>query len=62
MTFPVSTAGMRFASLAVEESTTLTAWQPVPPARIAVLPDGSWQIQPAAAPQTFYRLAVTPKP
>jgi lysophospholipase L1-like esterase len=62
MSFPVSTEGTWFASLVVEESTTLTAWRPVPPARITVLPDGSWQLQPAAAPQTFYRLAVTPKP
>ena len=29
---------------------------------IYLLPDGTWQVQPAEAPQTFYRLAVTPKP
>ena len=62
MSFPVATVGARFASLEVEESTTLSAWLPVPAARITVQPDLSWKIQPSGAARTFYRLAVTPRP
>jgi len=62
MTFPVSATGLRYASLTVEETTTLTSWLPVPPERITMLPDETWRIQPSGFPSTFYRLAVTPRP
>lgn len=61
MTFPVSAMGLRYASLTVEESTTLTSWLPVPSERITVLPDETWRIQPSGFTKTFYRLAVTPR-
>jgi hypothetical protein len=62
LSFAVSPVGSRFASLTVEESTTLSSWQPVPTVRITVRPDSSWQIRPSGAARTFYRLAVIPMP
>jgi lysophospholipase L1-like esterase len=62
MSFAVSPVGSRFASLTVEESTTLSSWQPVPAGRITVRPDSTWQIRPSGAARSFYRLAVTPRP
>lgn len=60
--FATSAVGLKFASLTVEESTTLTAWLPVPAGRITVGLDGVWQIAPSAAVRTFYRLAAAPRP
>jgi lysophospholipase L1-like esterase len=62
MGFAVSAAGLRYATLAVEETTTLTSWLPVPSSRITMLPDDTWRIQPSGSARTFYRLAVTPRP
>lgn len=62
MRFATSAAGLKFAALTVEESTTLATWQPVPATRIVVSPDGVWQILPSAADRTFYRLAAVPRP
>lgn len=62
MHFATSLAGQKFASLTVEESSTLAAWLPVPASRISVALDGVWQISPPAASRTFYRLAVSPRP
>ena len=62
MHFATSAAAQQFAAITVEESTTLIEWQPVPAARIAVAPDGVWQISPPAAARAFYRLAVRPMP
>lgn len=59
---PISATAARFAALVVEESAELEDWQPVPATRIDVLSDGMWQVRPAGAARTFYRLAVTPRP
>ncbi|MCF7673890.1 MAG: SGNH/GDSL hydrolase family protein [Akkermansiaceae bacterium] len=59
--FALSTEGTRFATVAVEESTALAGWQPVPEWRIEVQPDG-WRVLPSGAARNFYRLAVTPQP
>lgn len=61
MDFPASAEALRFATLAVEETVTLQSWSPVPPARISILPDSSWRVQPSGAARTFYRLAATPR-
>ena len=62
MHFATSAAGQEFAAITVEESPTLTAWQPVPANRVTITPGGVWQISPPAAARTFYRLAVRPLP
>ena len=62
MHFATSAAGQEFAAITVEESPTLTAWQPVPAGRVTITPAGVWQISPPAAARTFYRLAVRPMP
>lgn len=62
MHFATSAAAQEFAAITVEESPTLTTWQPVPADRVAITPDGVWQISPPAAARAFYRLAVRPKP
>ena len=62
MSFATSAAGLEFASINLEESTTLVDWRPVPISRIAVGSDGVWQISPSGAARTFYRLAAVPRP
>jgi len=53
---------LRFASLGIEESTTLTNdWENTPENKIDILPDGTWRILPAG-PKRFYRLSATPRP
>lgn len=60
--FTPSVAAQQFATLVAEESSDLVTWLPVPAARISVTPEGAWEVAPAAAASTFYRLAVTPLP
>jgi len=62
MRFTPSLEAQNFASLSVEESSTLATWLPVPAARITVAADGTWEVAPAAAAGNFYRLAVAPRP
>ncbi len=62
MSFATSAAGLEFATINLEESTTLVNWLSVPLSRITVGPDGVWQISPSAAASTFYRLAAVPRP
>jgi lysophospholipase L1-like esterase len=55
-------APLRYASLNVEESTTLDSnWTPTPASRVEILPDGTWVIQPDGG-RRFYRLATEPRP
>lgn len=57
-----SATGLRFGSLAAEESQDLSMWSPVPAGRTTVAPDGSVSITPAAGPKGFARLRATPNP
>lgn len=57
-----SAAGLRFGTLAAEESQDLSLWSPVPAGRTSVAPDGSVSITPAAGPKGFARLRATPHP
>lgn len=57
-----SATGLRFGSLAAEESTGLALWSPVPAGRTSFAPDGTVSITPAAGPKGFARLRATPNP
>ena len=62
LSFPTSTAGLRFADLKVMESMTLgNDWAPVPQGRISVV-NGTWSVAPKGTAKNFYRLEATPKP
>ncbi|MCW1924698.1 SGNH/GDSL hydrolase family protein [Luteolibacter arcticus] len=54
--------GLRFANLIPQESTNLTTWTPVPPARTQTAGDGTVSVTPAAGSKGFVRLQATPKP
>ncbi len=54
--------GLRYASLIAEESTNLTTWTPVPPARTITAGDGTVSVTPAAGSKGFVRLQANPKP
>jgi len=54
--------GLRFATLVPEESTDLTTWTPVPPARTNTAGDGTVSVTPAAGSKGFVRLQSNPKP
>ncbi|MGC4015853.1 MAG: GDSL-type esterase/lipase family protein [Luteolibacter sp.] len=60
--FSTSATALRYASLAVMESTDLSTWSAVPAGRITVGADGTWTIAPSGAAKTFYRLTAVPRP
>jgi lysophospholipase L1-like esterase len=61
--FTPSAERLRFASLDIEESSTLNGWSPVPAGRKVIQPSGTWEILPPAdRSRNFYRLTATPKP
>ena len=62
LTWHPDPVGLRFASLVPEESTNLTAWTPVPPARTNTAGDGTVSVTPAAGSKGFVRLQANPKP
>jgi len=62
LSFVTSPERLRFAKLEVHESTTLTNWTPVPGNRVAVLPDGTWQVDPGGRGTNFYQLKAIPNP
>ncbi|MDP3850843.1 MAG: GDSL-type esterase/lipase family protein [Luteolibacter sp.] len=62
MGFTPSVSAMKFAAITVEESDSLSAWQPVPPKRIETAADGTWWVFPSGGEHVFYRLAVAPRP
>lgn len=60
--FGTSATALRYASLAVTESTNLSTWTPVPAGRITMAGDGTWTVAPSGAAKTFYRLTASPRP
>jgi len=54
--------GLRFASLVPEESTNLTTWTPVPPARTSTAGDGTVSVTPAAGSRGFVRVQANARP
>lgn len=57
-----SATGLRFGTLAAEESQNLSLWSPVPAGRTSIAPDGSVSITPAAGPKGFARLRARARP
>lgn len=62
LSFRPSATGLRFGTVAAEESTDLSLWTPAPASRTTVAPDGTVSITPAAGPKGFARLRATPNP
>jgi len=63
MKFTPQESALRFASLDIQESTTLAmdGWSMVPITRITT-GGGQWTVAPSGQPHTFYRLSVEAKP
>jgi len=64
ISFTPQASALQFASLTVEESTTLKPgeWTTVPSSRISIGAGGQWTISPSNANHNFYRLAAEAKP